>query len=491
MKKRLLSIISLLLVAAFLLVGCNGQTQTPSYEDAPPKDSAEDSDVADESETEEEPSPTSAKLNGVELSEYVIVYSGEELDYNKRAAEYIRSEIKEKTSIELTLIKDEQEPAAHEIVVGETDREISKSLDVKTKGTDFAILADDSHVALEAEYFVIAAAAYFFVETYVPDALFETEVPKEVSIHQPIKEEAKNFILLIGDGMGLYQTRLFDKMSMSGASDFSDGENEFYGYLLDSFGFVKTNSLSGTTDSAAGGTALATGYKTYNGYVAEDRNEKEIQSLTELASSLGKSTAVMSTEASTGATPAAFSAHAYSRNDTTEILADQKLLKEQCGTIIVQNMDYYLKTQMRQLDRQINDTLNKLGKNEEGFFLMYEEAYIDKHSHNNDMNKTFQALVRFDQAIGLFMEYAFYNPDTLVIITADHETGGLMPSASKGMKYTTGDHTPNYVPIFAYGEGAEYFDGIVIENVQIPMTIAKMWGVEDFGDPNSAFEPLF
>ena len=199
----------------------------------------------------------------------------------------------------------------------------------------------------------------------------------------------------------------------------------------------------------------------------------------------------MSTEVSTGATPAAFSAHAYSRNDTTEILADQKLLKEQCGTIIVQNMDYYLKTQMRQLDRQINDTLNKLGKNEEGFFLMYEEAYIDKHSHNNDMNKTFQALVRFDQAIGLFMEYAFYNPDTLVIITADHETGGLMPSASKGMKYTTGDHTPNYVPIFAYGEGAEYFDGIVIENVQIPMTIAKMWGVEDFGDPNSAFEPLF
>ena len=80
------------------------------------------------------------------------------------------------------------------------------------------------------------------------------------------------------------------------------------------------------------------------------------------------------------------------------------------------------------------------------------------------------------------MEYAFYNPETMVIITADHETGGLTPTDDGLIDYTTSEHTSADVPVFAYGKGAECFDGVNMENIQIPKTIAKFMGVSDFGD---------
>ena len=112
---------------------------------------------------------------------------------------------------------------------------------------------------------------------------------------------------------------------------------------------------------------------------------------------------------------------------------------------------------------------------------MYEEAHIDKHSHNNELDKMYQAIVRFNQAIARFMEFAFYNPDTFVLITADHETGDLYMDGGE-LKYHSGDHTSKNVPIFAYGDGAELFDGKKINNIQIAHTIAAFMGDENFGD---------
>jgi alkaline phosphatase len=91
-------------------------------------------------------------------------------------------------------------------------------------------------------------------------------------------------------------------------------------------------------------------------------------------------------------------------------------------------------------------------------------------------------MVRFNQAIGLFMEYAFYNPDTLVLITADHETGGLYFDENGTPVCPYDDHTSANVPFFAYGQGAEVFDGFDGENNLIPQYIAAMWGIESFGD---------
>jgi alkaline phosphatase len=212
--------------------------------------------------------------------------------------------------------------------------------------------------------------------------------------------------------------------------------------------------------------------------------------LLELAAELGKATAVMSTEKSTGATPASFSAHEPDRDNSSEILDDQTALTEKYGTIIECNFDYYTDRYMKNsIEKRITDTLTKLSADSDGFFLMYEEAHIDKHSHDNDMEDTFKALIRFNQAIARFMEYAFYHPDTMVIITADHETGGLSDMGGI-LKYSHGDHTGKAVPVFAYGIGTEVFHEQEIENVQIPKTIAKMWGQSLATDTDSQWPPL-
>ena len=436
-------------------------------------------------------------LNGVALEAYTIVYSLDDVDYSKRAATYIQEQITMLTNIELEVKKDTEGTFAHEIVVGETSREISDTLNADMDDLQFAILADDAHIAMEGDYFVIAAAAYFFIETYIMANTTDVQIPKEVRVHDPIVKEAKNFILLIGDGMGVNQTRLFETFDVAteGNLAYSDGEDIFYGYMLPYQGLARTTSLSGTTDSAAGGTALATGYKTYNSRVGRDKDYKDIQSLTELAGSLGKSTAVMSTDSATGATPAAFSAHADNRSDSDVIRESQDALKKKYGTSIYCGFSDYDQTGINTLEYRLRKTLTKLATNENGFFIMYEEAHIDKHSHNSEMEKTFNALVRFNQAIGVFMEFVFYHPETALVITADHETGGLQINNDGEFYYTsaqnsegTRNHTGAAVPVFAYGADMESFHDQEVENVEIPKLFAKLWGVEDFGGPIHAYD---
>ena len=427
-------------------------------------------------------------LCGDALASYTVVYAEGASDYTVRAAEYIANEIKARTGITITVtpITDQTAVGAHEIVVGETARPISQALNATTEGMEFAILANEDHIAIEGDYFIIAAAAYYFVETYIPEAIFDIDVPQTVSIATPIVKEAKNFILLIGDGMGHNQTKLFDAYKDSDLADYTDGEDFFYGYLFPYIGEVRTNSLSGLTDSAAAATALASGYKTENGSIGRDGNNEDVPLITELASQIGKATAVMSTEKQTGATPSSFSAHAYHRSNTTAIKESQMDLIGRYGTLINCGYDYYTDSEMIHMRTAISDTLEQLSQDQDGFFLMYEEAYIDKHCASLDIENAYLAVVRFNQAIALFMEYAFYNPETMVIITADHETGGLHLDENGEFKLVSEDHTAANVPVFAYGAHADVFDGKIIENVQIPKTIAAMMGIKIEGtDPEN------
>ncbi len=475
MKKHL-AYIALFLSLCLLLVSCdgtNGDAQSPTTEAS--------TTVTTAPAAPQEPAIEGYSINGHSLAEFAIVYSDEELDYNQRAAEYIKAEILARTGLELTLA---EEDTAHtlpcELVVGETSRAISQALDANTSGTKFAILANETAIAMEGEAFVIAAAAYFFVETYIDSEPFAATVPMEVSIHDPIVKEAENYILLIGDGMGIYQTLLFEMLENT--AEYSDGEEQFYGYLLNYRGYSRTNSLTGTTDSAAGGTALSSGYKTENGRLGQDGNGNTVQTLAELALSLGKSAGVMSTETYTGATPSSFYAHTDSRENTSDIVVASAAFKELGGRIDC-GFDYYNAKGMENIEKKINQMLAKLGENPEGFFLMYEEAHIDKHCHKNDFENTALALARFNQAIGVFMEYAFYHPATAVLITADHETGNMRTSASeRAYRYDSEDHSSQYVPVFAYGYGMQVFDGEVVENVQIAKTIAALMGVTNFGN---------
>ncbi len=374
------------------------------------------------------------------------------------------------------MVEDDTAAAQYEIVVGETSRPISSRLEPVSRSTQFRILAEDTQIALEGEYFVIAAAAYYFINTYVPRDDFEAQIPKQVSTHDPIVKKATNFILMIGDGMGINSTRLFEALDNN--YEYSDGEDVFYGYYLPYQGFARTRSITGVTDSAAAGTALATGTKTLNGNIGQDKNNKNLQSLTELAGSFGKSTAVMSTEPKLGATPAAFSAHASNRNSAEDILSSQQELVKTYGTIIDCDYDHYDEAGVAKLRNAIIGNLNTIGANEKGFFMMYEEAFIDKHNHANDKQKAFSAVVRFNQAIGLVMEYAFYHPNTFVLITSDHETGGL----TEDFVYTYEDHTGQEVAVFAHGNRGEYFKNTTVENTQIGQAFATFMGATEFGE---------
>ena len=433
-----------------------------------------------------------AVLCGDALSAYVIVYDADASAYTVRAAEYIAQEIQERTGITLPVkaVDASSAAAAHEIVVGETSRPISQALDAKTEGFEFALLADEDHIALEGDYFIIAAAAYYFVEMYIPEKIFDIDLPTTATVCEPIVKEAKNFILLIGDGMGTNQTKLFEAYQSTELTDYSDGEDFFYGYLFPYIGEARTDSLSGTTDSAAAATALASGYKTENGSVGRNGENEDVPNIVELAAEQGKATAVMSTEKQTGATPASFSAHAYHRSNTQNIEKSQNALVAQYGTVINCGYDVYTEEEMVDLRAAVTQTLATLTEDEDGFFLMYEEAYIDKHCSSLDAEKAYMAMVRFNRAIALFMEYAFYNPETMVIITADHETGGLHLDESGKYQFVSEDHTSANVPVFAYGARADVFDGKTVENVQIPKTLAALFGVKIEGTDPEGYPAL-
>ena len=431
---------------------------------------------------------TEAVLCGDALSSYVIVYDANASVYTVRAAEYIAKAVAERTGITLsTMAIEASTPTnAHEIVVGETSRPISQMLNVQTEGFEFSFVANEDHIAIEGDYFIIAAAAYYFVEKYIPEKIFDIDLPTTATVGAPIVKETENVILLIGDGMGTNQTKLFDAYKDQSIVDYSDGEDFFYGYLFPYIGEARTNSLSGTTDSAAAGTALASGYKTENGTIGRDKDQNDVPLLTEIAAEKGKATAVMSTEKQTGATPSAFSAHAYHRSNTAAIKESQLSLMEQYGTLINCGYDVYTEDEMATLRTTITDTLAELSRDEDGFFLMYEEAYIDKHCADTNVEKAYKAMVRFNQAIALFMEYAFYNPETMVIITADHETGGLHLDENGVYQFVSEDHTSANVPVFAFGAYANVFNGKTVENVQIAKTIAALFGTKIEGtDPEN------
>ena len=416
-------------------------------------------------------------INGIGIDRFTIVYSETAPDYCQRAAEYIQAQILARTGKEIPVCTAQSGTYEHEILVGDTDRALSQGLKSKNQKMEFYFKADDKHVAMNADYFIIAAAAYYFVETYIPGEKFRSEIPTDcITVAQPITQTPTNYIFLIGDGMGPNHIQMFDYLSLPEVP-YYDGEMIFYGEYFPYQGVVHTYSFSGVTDSAAAATALATGCKTINSHVGRDADGNDLQSLTELAISKGMATAVMSTDLMTGATPAGFSAHADDRDDSKTILECQTKLMTENGTKIVCGLHA---TEEYQTD--IAETLEALDQSENGFFLMYEEGHIDKFSHNNDIEETFACVIRFNQAIGLFMEYAFYHPDTFVIITADHETGGLLPDEDGQMQYNSESHTGTDVPVFAYGAGAEVFKDFDDENTQIPKNIAAMWGVANFGE---------
>lgn len=321
-------------------------------------------------------------------------------------------------------------------------------------------------------------------------------------------KKAKNIILMIGDGMGTSQIY---------AGMVANKGKLFLEYLPD-IGFIKTYSADNLiTDSAAGATAFATGKKTNNGMIGMTPDNQPLPTITEMVEHRGLSTGLVATSTITHATPAAFVAHEYSRHYYEQIAADflrddidvfigggrshftnrldrlnlVEVLKERNYTVIDTILDldaaegdriagllYYDSPPSIEegrgdmLRRATKKSLEILSKNEAGFFLMVEGSQIDWGNHQNNILYQTEEMLDFDIAIGEVLEFAARDLETLVIITADHETGGLAISGGNMKKgivfgdYTTNGHTGVMVPVFAYGPSADLFKGIY-DNTEI------------------------
>ena len=322
-----------------------------------------------------------------------------------------------------------------------------------------------------------------------------------LSISSYANEPIKQVIFIIGDGMGLNQMCKLD----------SPNHFERANYI----GLSKTYSASHkVTDSAAGGTALACGVKTQNGMLGMNADSIPVNSILSVLKEKGFSTGLVASCRINHATPASYYAHQPNRNMDAEILADlyangpdvfvaggNKLLSieslEKAGYKYVDNIGDLQKQENGKvacvlatedmpnaLERGNEITLGTaeairlLEKNEKGFFIMIEGSQIDWAGHNNQADYMLAEMQDINKVIGLCMDYADANPGTLVIITADHETGGTtIVGEEKEYKYSTGNHTGAMVPVYSYGTGAENFSGI-FENTTFKDKILNLMQVK-------------
>ncbi len=316
---------------------------------------------------------------------------------------------------------------------------------------------------------------------------------------------------MIGDGMGLPQ--------ITGAMYMNNNTSAFEQFK--NIGFQKTQSADNLiTDSGAGATAFACGVKTYNGAIGVNTKKQPLPTLLEMAEKKGMATGMLVTCSIVHATPAAFIAHVAGREDKEGIALD--FLNTPIDIFIGGGEDYFNKrTDGRNLVQElINkgyaisdsaqtdidhlniDTHKNIGyftsnleppsvyngrnyalpatakildflkdRSTEGFFLMIEGSQIDWGGHANDANYVLNEQLEFEKQINAVLDFARKEGNTLVVVTADHETGGfaIMPGSKMGdikVAFTTKSHTATMIPVFADGPGAEAFRGIY-ENTEI------------------------
>lgn len=331
----------------------------------------------------------------------------------------------------------------------------------------------------------------------------------------------KNIILLIGDGMGLAQIS---------AGMYANGKV----LNLDQFpitGLSRTHSARHLiTDSAAGATAFSCGCKTVNGYTGVDVHKKPCFTILEQAKKEGLAVGLVASCSVTHATPASFIAHVGDRGETENIAVF--FTQTEVDLLIGGGMKFFnqRKTDQRDLTKELAQkgvvvsdfTKQSLSearpdpkhpfawfsaegepvsaakgrdylplaarlspeflkqRSQKGFFLMLEGSQIDWACHDKDGPRAVSEMLDFDEAIGAILRFAQQDGETLVIVTADHETGGMAleqghTADSLDIEFNTGYHTASMVPVYAYGPGAELFGGMY-DNTAIYFKMMELWG---------------
>lgn len=359
------------------------------------------------------------------------------------------------------------------------------------------------------------------ISKYATNYVADDNVYKSSATHQivraqqPTGKQVKNVILIIGDGMGL---------SHISSAWVANKEK----LNLDNFpvvGLSRTHSHNRLiTDSGAAGTAIATGQKTNNYMVGVDTLGNPLTTIIDYAAKAGKKTGISVVCRLNDATPAAFAAHQTDRDLAEDIVyqfpgsnidyiagggmkhwrnrSDEKDMVEvmkQKGYAFAANESELLSINrlpvlailadlelpvasirgnlFRNMSQKAIELLNIENKN--GFFLMIEGSCIDDWSHANKIDRVVEEILDLDRTIGDVLQWAERDGETLVIVTADHETGGLtlldgdIKTGIVKVNFANQSHSNVLVPVFAYGPGAEYFSGIY-ENAELGQKIINI-----------------
>jgi len=323
----------------------------------------------------------------------------------------------------------------------------------------------------------------------------------------------QNVILMIGDGMGFEQVNA-GRMFLGGEIVFDRFPHR---------GEVTTYSANDQiTDSAASATAMATGQKVNNGVIstAIPGDGSRLTTALQMHGDLGRATGLVTTTAITHATPAAFGAHADDRRDVDDIAADLLLqtrpnvlfgggaegmttdgaaaagyhvitdrgglpaLDTETQTFVsgqfgASHMPYEYDGlgDLPHLSEMTAAALDVLENDPDGFFLMVEGGRIDHAGHVNDIERGVRETAEFTATVELVLDWAAGRADTLILVTADHETGGMSVIQDNGqgvapeVDWSTSGHTAANVPIYAWGAGAELVGG-TLDNTDVFALIA-------------------
>lgn len=335
----------------------------------------------------------------------------------------------------------------------------------------------------------------------------------------------KNIILMIGDGMGISQ--------ITGGLYSNGNRLELERFSV--IGLHKSYSSDNlVTDSAAGATAFSAGVKTYNGAIGVDSDTVPVKTILELAEQANMATGLIATSSIVHATPASFIAHNPYRKNYEDIAAD--FMKTEVDLLIGGGLKFFQRRE--QDDRNLVQELRSSGymvenyvakllpeiqwplannfvyftadseplpiaqgrdylltavnkapeflkarSGDKGFFLMIEGSQIDWGGHANDHNYIVSEMLEFDQAVGRVLDFAERDGETLVIVTADHETGGYAINYGSTHDsivpaFTSDYHTADLIPVFAKGPGASNFSGIY-ENTEIFHKMISLLGLKD------------
>lgn len=350
----------------------------------------------------------------------------------------------------------------------------------------------------------------------MPTQTFTYEHPYAVEkLQAPKGKKVKNVILMIGDGMSL----------MHVYTAWAANRGKLWLENAQATGLSKTWAVKKlVTDSGSGGTSLATGVKTVYHAVGVDPEGKPLTSLVDVAKELGKDAGMAVTCRLWDATPCDFCCHNIDRDKEEELVGDyptsgvdfvfgggaQKFTNRKDGRDIfkeLQKKSYHVSRTLDDffaydknsrifavpydkdtplpdergdlLARASMKGISLMNQNKNGFFMMIEGSQLDDYGHFNQLDLLMKETLDFDQTVGEVMKWAAKDGETLVVVTADHETGGL--TLVNGNKdegrveccFSTKDHSGAMVPVYAFGPGAENFTGI-FENTDVFKKIKKL-----------------